>query len=109
MPLDIVVTIPKSEYENDNKEATVYEQGRYEQFWQLSRQPKKLNIGDRVYFVKNGFIESSMKVIRIETKATATREVTNRAWNGCLIFMDDLRQEQLERVRGFQGFRYRWW
>jgi len=41
MPLDIVVTIPKSEYENDNKEATVYEQGRYEQFWQLSRQPKK--------------------------------------------------------------------
>jgi len=70
---------------------------------------KKLNIGDRVYFVKNGFIESSMKVIRIETKATAVCEVTNRTWNGCLIFMDDLRQEQLEQVRGFRGFRYRWW
>lgn len=109
MLLDIVVTIPKSEYINDDKETAVYEQGGYEQFWQLSRQPKKLNIGDRVYFVKNGFIESSIRVIRIETKATASCEVTNRTWNGCLIFMDDLRQEQLEQVRGFQGFRYRWW
>lgn len=70
---------------------------------------KKLNIGERVYFVKNGIIESSMRVIRIEAKATASCEVTNRTWNGCLIFMDDLRQEQLEQVRGFPGFRYRWW
>ncbi len=50
-----------------------------------------------------------MRVLRIEEKATATCEVTNRTWSGCLIFMDDLRQEQLEQVRGFQGFRYRWW
>ncbi len=71
MPLDIVVTIPKSEYVNDDKETAMYEQGGYEQFWQLSKQPKKINIGDIVYFVKNGFIESSMRVIRIETKTTA--------------------------------------
>ena len=100
MPLDIVVTIPKSEYVNDDKETFVYEQGGYEQFWQLSRQPKKLNIGDRMYFVKNGVIGSSMRMIRFETKATVSCEVTNRTWNGCLIFMDDLRQQ----VRGFQGF-----
>ena len=41
-----------------------------------------------------------MRMIRIETKATVSCEVTNRTWNGCLIFMDDLRQQ----VRGFQGF-----
>ncbi len=109
MPLDIVVTIPKSEYRNDDRETVVYQQGDYEQFWQLTRRPKNLNIGDRVYFVKHGYIESSMKVKRIEVKATATCEVTSRTWNGCLIFMDDLRHEQLEQVRGFQGFRYRWW
>ncbi len=52
MPLDIVVTIPKNEYVNDDIETTIYEQGGYEQFWQLFKQPKKLNIGDRVYFAK---------------------------------------------------------
>ena len=67
------------------------------------------NIGDRVYFVKNGCIDTSMKVMRIEEKATAACEVTTHMWNGCLIFMDDLRQEQLEQIKGFQGFRYRWW
>ncbi len=36
MPLDIVVTIPKSEYVNDDKETFVYEQGGYEQFWQAT-------------------------------------------------------------------------
>lgn len=48
MPLDIIVTIPKSEYENDDRETYVYEQSRYEQFWQLSSRPKRLNIGDKV-------------------------------------------------------------
>ncbi|WP_324728799.1 hypothetical protein VO178_19560 [Lysinibacillus fusiformis] len=86
--MDIVVTIPKNEYVNDDIETTIYEQGGYEQFWQLFKQPKKLNIGDRVYFAKNGYIESSMKVIRIETKAIASCEVTNRTWNGCLIFYE---------------------
>jgi len=78
MPLDIVVTIPKSEYKNDDRETFVFEQGGYEQFWQLSRRPKNLNIGDRVYFVKIGYIESSMKVIRIEEKAVRTSQRLSR-------------------------------
>lgn len=32
MLLDIVVTIPKYEYENDDRETAVYEQGGFEQF-----------------------------------------------------------------------------
>lgn len=97
MPLDIVVTIPKSEYVNDDKETLFMNKVDTNN---SGRQPKKLNIGDRMYFVKNGVIGSSMRMIRIETKATVSCEVTNRTWNGCLIFMDDLRQQ----VRGFQGF-----
>lgn len=109
MALDIVVTLPTCEYENDDKETDFYEHGGYEQFWQLYMRPKRLNIGDRVYFVKNGCIESSMRVIRIEEKATATCEVTNRTWSGCLIFMDDLQQENIQNINGFRNFRYRWW
>ena len=88
--MDVVVTIPKSEYVNDDKETAVFEQGGYEQFWQLARRPKDLIVGERVYFVKHNKIESSMKVVRIEEKATETCTVTGRAWNGCLIFMNDL-------------------
>lgn len=109
MRLDIIVTIPKYEYENDDRETNVYEQGGNEQFWQLYKRPKRLNIGDRVYFVKNGCIESSMRVIQIKEKATATCEVTHRTWSGCLIFMDDLQQENIQGINGFRGFRYKWW
>ncbi|MED4904111.1 hypothetical protein [Parageobacillus thermoglucosidasius] len=111
--MDIVVTIPKSEYANDEAETRDYlaNPENMEQFWTLSKRPKKLNIGDRVFFVKHGRIESSMRVTRIKDDATTVCETTGRVWSGkCQIFMDDLRMEHLDiRVRGFQGFRYRWW
>lgn len=107
--MDIVVTIPKSEYENDDRETAVYEQGGYEQFWQLRNRPKQLLVNDRVFFVKHNLVESSMRVVRIEVEASATCEVTNREWSGCLIYLDDLCKEKGPRVRGFQNFRYRWW
>lgn len=109
MPLDIVVTIPKSEYENDDRETTIFYQGDYEQFWQLRNRPKQLQINDRVFFVKHNYVESSMRVTRIEIEATATCEVTDREWSGCLIYLNDLRKEQGPPVKGFQNFRYRWW
>ena len=111
--MDIVVTIPKNEYKNDEAETRDYlgDIEHIEQFWTLNKRPKKLNVGDRVFFVKNGCIESSMRVTRIETDSTTMCETTGRVWSGkCQIFMDDLRIEQLDiQVRGFQGFRYRWW
>ena len=107
--MDIVVTIPKSEYENDDMETGVFQQGGYEQFWQLSKCPKKLNIGDRVYFIKHGCVESSMKVTRIEKAAQTKCDVTGRVWSGVLIFLSDLAYVDGPEVRGFRGFRYRWW
>ncbi|MFF2532257.1 hypothetical protein ACFVS2_25440 [Brevibacillus sp. NPDC058079] len=110
--MDIVVTIPKSEYENDEKETERFlsNPNDYEQFWTLSRIPKKLEVGDRVYFVRNNQIESSMRVDRINQNSVTTCEVTEREWAGVQLFLDDLRIESIDiSVRGFQGFRYRWW
>jgi hypothetical protein len=111
MGIDIVVTIPKPEYENDDKETQDMLEKDLVQFWTLSKVPRKLRIGDRVYFVKNGKIESSMRVVDIIENSTMTCETTKRTWSGkCQIIMDDLRMEQLDiQVKGFQGFRYRWW
>ena len=109
--MDIVVTIPKREYKNDDNETNFLE--KYPdavQFWVLRTFPKKLSIGDRVYFVKNGCVESSMNVIRMGYEEAAKCDVTNRMWVGCAIYMNDLRYEDgMIKTKGFQGFRYKWW
>lgn len=110
--MDIVVTIPKKEYENDDKETNdLLNNTDYVQFWTLHRVPKKLNEGDRVYFVKNNRIESSMRVIEIKTDSETDCLTTGRIWSGrCQIFMDDLVIENINLItKGFQGFRYCWW
>jgi hypothetical protein len=107
--MDIVVTIPKSEYQNDENETTDYlDNPDIVQFWNFSRIPKKLQVGDRVYFVKNNRIESSMKVIDIVTNSSTKCETTGRTWAGkCQLFLDDLREENIPiQIKGFQGFRY---
>lgn len=107
--LDIIVTIPKSEYMNDDIETKHMEiDDSLVQFWTLSKVPKELKIGDRVYFIKKNKIESSMKVIDIKMNGESICQTTGRAWKGaCQIYMDDLRYESFDFVvRGFQGFRY---
>lgn len=107
--MDIVVTIPKSEYENDDKELRDYlSHDGVLMFWTLPVVPKQLEIGDRVHFVKNNRIERSMRVVEVKVDSDMTCETTGRRWGGkCQLVMDDLRMEQFDKeVRGFQSFRY---
>lgn len=109
--IDIVVTIPKSEYKNNDLEDRDIKEKGYSAFWTLSRTPKNLCEGDRVYFVKDSKIYSSMKVIEIIQNSRTACETTGREWSGdCQIFMDDFKIENLDiQIKGFQGFRYKWW
>jgi hypothetical protein len=110
--VDIVVTIPKNEYENDRIETEEFLSSREaRQFWAMGRRPAKLDVGDRAYFVKNGLVESSMRVVGINTDATQKCDVTDRVWKGaCILYLDDLQYCGLGiAIKGFRGFRYRWW
>jgi hypothetical protein len=110
--MDIVVTIPKSEYKNDDSETDLLLADKdYMQFWVMKKMPKNLDVGDRAYFVKHGEIESSMKIYDFEFNAENECLVTNRKWAGCTLYMTDLRDEkELNiKIKGFQGFRYKWW
>jgi hypothetical protein len=108
--MDIVVTIPKREYANDDKETECLQSNPNDlQFWCMKKIPKKLKGGDRIYFVKNGSVESSMRFL-YEDNGTSHCDVTERDWNGHNLYMDDLRYEDgTIKTKGFQGFRYRWW
>lgn len=115
--MDIVVTIPKTEYKNDKIETEWFLKNvdTY-QFWTLNKTPQKLEIGDRVYFVKNNTIESSMEVFQIKYAEPCKLiiedcYVTDRKWKGkCILYMNNLRKEDLNiKIKGFQGFRYKWW
>ena len=108
--MDIVVTIPKSEYKNDDAETELMQREGGCQFWCMKKMPTNLHIGDRVYFVRDGKVESSMRVIDIRKNGEQSCDTTFRQWRGHLIYMNDLRQETLPfKIKGFQGFRYRWW
>jgi len=111
--MDIVVTIPKHEYTNDDRETKDFLETEGScQFWVFkSRKPAKLAVGDRVHFVKNGRVESSMKVIEIRENVVQVCNTTGRSWGGrCIVFMNDLQyHETIIESKGFQGFRYKWW
>lgn len=107
--MDIIVTIPKSEYENDNAETKYFKENEDTyQFWTLSKVPKNTKAGDRIYFIKNNKIESSMRIFMLAEDNIQICKVTGRIWQGkCVIMMDDLREESFDiKVKGFQGFRY---
>lgn len=78
------------------------------QFWAMNRTPKKLEIGDRVYFVRDNKIESSMQVLEIKRDCNMTCDVTGREWTGkCVLILNNLRIEKLPgTIKGFRGFRY---
>ena len=106
--MDIVVTVPKREYKTDAAEDELLALGESGAFWAMNRRPL-LSPGERVYFVKEGKITTSMKVDRIES-GEAQCDLTGRTWPGkCIIHMTDLRTEEPIEVKGFRGFRYRWW
>lgn len=108
--IDIVVTIPKSEYKNDDIETDkMNSDNNTIQFWTLKRLPKGMGIGSKVYFVKYGKVESYMTIFKIEHKSEKCT-TTNRTWDGYILYMKDLQYMRTEiPSKGFQGFRYRWW
>jgi len=110
--MDIVVTLPKPEHENDDRktEAFLKNDGSY-QFWKLGICPTKLSVGDRVHFIRQGWIGSSMRVFDIKGDSEQGCDVTGRIWKGrTILYLGDLQYyEDKIKAKGFRSFRYKWW
>jgi len=106
--VDIVVTIPKREAQNIAREDefVAQMQGHAVQFWSIHNKPKNLIVGDRVYFVENGYI--TCYHIFIGYVYDPVCEVTGRLWSGLnlLLRCPQVKLENPVPMKGFQGFRY---
>jgi len=106
--MDIVVTIPRSEAVNTKKEDEFVSElkGNAVQFWSVHRKAKELKVGDRVYFVENGFITCYHKFLGYVYDPVC--EVTGRLWPGLNLLLECPCVLLINPVpkKGFQGFHY---
>lgn len=106
--MDIIVTVSKSETGNVAKEdafATRH-RGHIVQFWRIGRKPKKLNTGDRVYFIESGQILYYHKFLGYVYDPVC--EVTGRTWQGLNLLLAWPPQMLVQPIPrpGFRGFAY---
>ena len=108
--MDIVVTIPMSRLGDiiDEEKKVAEAQARGEDihfFWEVSRKPKKLEVGDRVYFVWHKAVRSWHEVTGFDENKVCT--TTGRRYKGCCIMLD-VEENEIKPIpmKGFQGYRY---
>ena len=93
---DIIITVPK---ELSHKSCGLAKVGRDNidqvPYWLLRVRPTKLNIGDWVWFVKDGYIIGKKQVESIEVTKEGTKLILGR-------------YESVEPIpyKSFRGFRY---
>ena len=105
--MDIMVTIPKNKLKDIEKEETwAKKQINAQCFWSISKVPKKLKSGDKVFFVENGMIKSYNIFIGIDYDCIC--EVTGTKWPGLNLIMKapSVTLEKPIPMKGFRGFRY---
>jgi len=115
--MDIIVTTPKSRMADAAEEARVarddIEAGRDVEYFRslgLNR-PARLNLGDRIYYVEDGWVRGFciVRTILYDPTRVRTCSVTGREYGpGCTVFMDPRSWQWIAPIpmRGFQGWQY---
>jgi hypothetical protein len=104
--MDIVVTVPKNLLDKHIKKDYVKVDNEFVKFWSVPRRAKALNVGDRVYFVENGYMK--YYYIFLGYVHDPICEVTGRIWPGLnlLLKCPEVTLDTPVEKNGFQGFRY---
>lgn len=109
--MDIAICVPKSELANVAKEEKWAEEQDEKGnlaycFWKIRNKPKKLNPGDRVYFIHEGMVVNYNVFQYVDYDITC--EVTGRYWEGLCLVMDtpSVPLKNPVPMKGFQGFKY---
>lgn len=101
---DVVVTVPKALWSDWIAEGDLPgEKPQYESHFWLNELPD-IKPGERVYVVAHGRLRGYAPLVRTEDccRLRPTRSCLLREGGAQAVTID-------EPIRGFQGFRYRWW
>lgn len=100
---DVVVTLPRGqlkEWIDEGDPAGSEWSGTYWAWGLGNKKPKRIRPGDRVYVVYQGNLIGYSTLVKIGWENR--RYVLIRANDAMVVTID-------EEIKGFQGFRYRWW
>ena len=109
---DIVVTIPKREIKSFEKELIDLEKDdSLLKYYKVSSKPTKLKVGDSIYFCLNNKIRFKADVEDLDYIEMFRCETTGRQWeSGTHVICNNFSPvEDGQVIKGFQGFRYKWW
>ena len=104
---DVVVTVPKGMWEDWIDEGDLPGEGPSgyrSHFWLWGSRLPTMRPGDRVYIVAHGRLRGFAPLVGME------RHCELRPTMGCLMRDGDAVALTIaDPIRGFQGWRYRWW
>jgi len=102
---DVVVTVPKYLWEEWLDEGDLPgEEAEYESHFWIPLPLPDIKIGERVYIVAHGKLRGFAPLVDRETRCRL------RPTRACLLRHGDAEAVTIdEPIRGFQGWRYRWW
>ncbi|KKM63649.1 hypothetical protein LCGC14_1509350 [marine sediment metagenome] len=102
---DVVVTVPKAMWREWIEEGDLPgEEARYDSHFWLGGNLPRIAPGERVYIVAHGKLRGFAPLVRVERSCELRPSV------GCLLRQGAAEAVTItEPIRGFQGFRYRWW
>lgn len=109
--MDIIVTTPKSQMANAAREADdCLAAGGGEYFRRFAGHcHPKIGVGERVYYVEDGFVRGFALVSRTFFSTGETCDTTGRRWaGGFYVFMDASSWQWITPIAmiGFQGYQY---
>lgn len=111
--MDIIVTTPKAQMAAAAKEAAdciLNGGGEYFRRFHSRTYPTDMHVGDRVYYVEDGYIRGFAVVKHmLHSPEGRTCDTTGRVWSqGFFVFMDSASWQWIKPIpmKGFQGFRY---
>jgi hypothetical protein len=109
---NIIVTTPKTELKRAEQEAQdCINNGGGEYFRRLGGRsfPKRLGIGDRIYYVQDGYIRGFSLVSRFEISGGEICDTSGEQYgSGHYVFCDATTWQWVvpTPMKGFQGYRY---
>ena len=95
--MDIMVTVPKDQYKHMEDKAWAQYEGN-QPYWEMGRVPKKIEMGDKIFFVMDGRVSMYATIISIDSDPHGDH---------CVLDLRDFRGLVAKPIhKPFRGFRY---